>query len=62
MTDLPIEPRAFQVPPHSFSLGAFTLMHLPNGKIWIRYKTGEAGEFNAEDLEAVVYEYFWESF
>ena len=29
-----------------FKLGDFEFTHLRNGKIWIRYKTGEGGEFN----------------
>lgn len=44
-----------------FVLGDFKIAHTKKG-IWIRYKTGEGGEFNAEDLEAYVAKFFWENF
>ena len=45
-----------------FKLGDFEFTRLRNGNVWIRYKTGEGGEFNAEDLEAYVAQFFWENF
>ena len=46
-----------------FPIGNMTIAHLKNGKVWLRYApTGEAGEFSAEDLAAVVERFFWEEF
>jgi len=43
------------------SIGAWSIMNLGNGKVWIRHENGEGGEFDIEKLEALVAAFFAEN-
>ena len=46
----------------SFTIGAFTISRMGDGKIWITHESGEAGAFDAEILERHIGKFYAEHF
>ena len=43
-------------------IGKYTLKKMRNGHIWIEQDDGEAGEFNTDELEKVIKEFYDKNF